>query len=282
MQMRPFSTRPSRAAARRGFTLIELLVVIAIIAILIGLLLPAVQKVREAAARMSCSNNLKQLGLATHNYASANGDKLPNLSPVYSTGVPLAYDTWFGQLMTFMEQDNLYTVAKNGGTITALGTSTVKTFICPADGSGNNGVPTSGSSGTGTGAVAGSSFGGTSYSPNYLMFGAGSGNGLITGNTALYTIGNIPDGTSNTVGATERIMSYTSTTYNTYANCAWAPYQQYPTLASQVGAYGSIIPQTSVKAITASPLGANSPHTTCQTLLMDGSVRGCSSSISDW
>src|SRR5215468_4604179 len=100
---------PRTSVRRPGFTLIELLVVIAIIAILIGLLLPAVQKVREAAARMSCSNNIKQINLAIQNYASTFQDALPGITTAVN-GSPQSSahgGSFHFTILPYIEQDAL-------------------------------------------------------------------------------------------------------------------------------------------------------------------------------
>ena len=205
---------------RRGFTLIELLVVIAIIAILIGLLLPAVQKVREAAARMKCSNNLKQLGLSALNYESAMNCLPPAYRGQSINGAPQYFDLWgtIALLTPYLEQTAVYNAIDLNQTMFQLTppflinsqtavTTFVPIFMCPSD--------------KGQAVLVGT------YAPPGVPLAPGNyafclGTGTTKGRTGwagspyladgvFYAqsrtrVTDITDGASNTVGASERIL----------------------------------------------------------------------------
>ncbi|VTR98721.1 DUF1559 domain-containing protein [Tuwongella immobilis] len=183
---------------RRGFTLIELLVVIAIIAILIGLLLPAVQKVREAAARMQCQNQMKQLALATHSFHDAN-----NAFPSSRDSNSISAHAY---LLPYIEQDNVFrtvnfTVSWNNAlNATPRGTN-IKTFLCPSDPvtsvpagwAGNNYRVNQGS---------GILWGLPPTDPSNVNYGMPAPNGPFFLNSKI-TFTGITDGTSNTAAWSE-------------------------------------------------------------------------------
>jgi len=181
---------------RRGFTLIELLVVIAIIATLIGLLLPAVQKAREAANRAKCQNNLKQIGLAVANFASANQDQLPAFATQITGPSGPMTSTIEAAILPYLEQNALYSVLLTNAAYSSTNTlysTMVKNYLCPSD-------PSAQQTNIGLGLTY-SGGGATSYACNPNLF----VNSKAGSTYAQFQINTITDGSSNTLGFIEVI-----------------------------------------------------------------------------
>jgi prepilin-type N-terminal cleavage/methylation domain-containing protein len=302
---------------RTAFTLIELLVVIAIIAILIGLLLPAVQKVRAAAARMSSMNNVKQIALANHSFHDANGI-IPPLSavlvnpPVAGAGTqPVSGYVW---ILPYIEQGPLYQLAlTNGGAwpgpagantqanrAAGLGASAkvVKTYLSPRDPS--NPPETWRESNGGTWAHS-------SYGMNHAVYGtpndpiaAVTTINVVTKGNARHTLTSLTDGTSNTVGIAEQyaVCGPTQVTGGSDAfnhklwayNLQWT-YPQGPYFDTRLMTNlptGTLVitatmkatpPQSSPTVAACNFYGVQAVDGVCLVGLMDGSVRGVTPGI---
>ena len=273
-----------------GFTLIELLVVIAIIGVLIALLLPAVQKVREAAARTRCLNNLRQLGLAIANYASAHNDQLPPSSA--RTVVTGAAPEGFGPvslnflLFPYLEQDVVFNAAiappaghPNAGAIQTTGSlfvsTPMKVFICPSDSSISEGLTNYTNSG-----LAPAGYAVCNYAHNIALYATPTAPDYYR---AAFTIANIPDGTSNTISFIERIGNCGSS-FNSTRDLPSGPHGTSNTSTEggrvATGHDDPALPLIGVTQSTCTDSGASSAHSGVIIVgLVDGSVRSMSGGI---
>ncbi len=241
-------TRPHRMTKRRAFTLIELLVVIAIIGVLIALLLPAVQKAREAARRIQCVNNLKQLGLAAMNYESALGCFPPGQMRMNFVQAPRFRGfSLFVHLLPFADQQPLFnrwnfTDPLQNAEGTTAGTATIiNTYLCPSDIIPQN--PVSSISQTGTRTYAITSYGGnggTQSHPPALVSSDGIffATGPANPGFQEVTVSAVTDGLSNTLLFGER--NHVDPNYDTFAAPAWVqePMGQWGWWAPSGGQFG--------------------------------------------
>jgi prepilin-type N-terminal cleavage/methylation domain-containing protein len=304
-----------RSRHQAGFTLIELLVVIAIIAILIALLVPAVQKVREAASMAQCANNLKQIGLAVHNYHDTF-QSVPSIGdwniafrsnswPALSSGGGLrspdnTTGNWLVHLLPYLEQDNLFKKFYEGSSLAntadtfptydPLTTTPMPGFICPSDGSNPNFTITED---------------GTAYAS-----GSYAGNVMVFNPVKMGPLDNVmPDGTSNTIMVAERILLcdvsvqlYFSAAGTNFTGPAWAWIYPNHGDGSSWAAFGWRTAavsgsdtvsdlrtdysdnggtfQVNATVSTCDIFITQSTHSVMQVALGDGSVRGCNVNMS--